>query len=324
MDRRERASLLVRSIVVRSEQLKASIPIVEPCRGSTVVPLIHFICDGIADRAQSLWTELQTAQDDDIDSYLRMLQQLLTVDGSLHTSVAKYRSEIDRHDLPVGLLYLVDSIVVELLGTDFDPLIHTDVKRMYSTDSLFHDLAPLIAKCGGTFGEPRRPVVFNVPLLDPSNAFLSPILVHEATHTYLRVSGLLADLRTVMPTEVEELARAYSAAGQGAWPHRIFENWLSELVCDCMALLITGPSFPLALSALGAATDAVPQSDTHPFLSDRLAFMWAHMSTNGWASVFAEFPGIADWFATIADGDSELSTLESTLRRQAKSASEVM
>ena len=322
---RSRAQLVVRSVVVRASQLKEKLPTVPPSRGSSVVPLIHFICDSIATRAERFGAQILTAPAEDVASYFRMLQQLLKVEVSLHDYVSKYRSEIDRHDLPVGLLYLVDSIALDLLGSEFDPLIHTDSKRNYSTDSLLHDLQPLIKQCDGSYSETTKPIIFNVPALDPANAFLAPILVHEAAHTYLRTSTLVSEIQTAMPDKVQQLAEKYKKDTGSTWPHRIFDNWVAELLCDCIALLMTGPSFPLALSSLAASFDAVPRSDTHPYMLDRVAIMWRHMVVLGWDNLFAEnLPTVAEWFHSMSYEDSDEANPEAILRQQAMAVGEVL
>lgn len=312
-----RSQLIVDSIVTRADQLKQALPNPEQSRGSSIVPLLRYICDDIADRASEFGAELDEAPDEDADSYFRSLQRLLQVENALHEYTVKYAREIDRNDLPVGLLYLVDSIVLGLLGDSFDPLIHSDVKRNYSTDSLRHDLQPLVQK-GESYSHPKNPVVFNVPSVDPANAFLTPILVHEATHTYLRMSQLVSDMRQQMPSTVQRIAEDYTTATQRPWPRKVSEQWLIELLCDCVATLTTGPSFPLALAGLAASIEGAQFSETHPFMADRLALIWDHLRTLGWEPLVRDqVPEMAAWLDEMKqDLVADDHSLETALRRQ--------
>lgn len=313
------SELLLRTILARTEQLKHALQPRDHSRGSSIVPLLHFVSDSIALKATEFFDGIASAEDElDEEAYLRSLQQLLKVEASNHERAAKYASEIDRRDLPVGLLYLVDSIVVGLLGEDFDPLIHDEIKRNYSTDSLLHDLQPLLAERIAEYSEERKPVVFNVPALDPSNAFYSPILVHEATHTFLRIKPLMSAALSESPkVEIERLARQFSDEHHQDWPRKVFENWLSEALCDCIATLVTGPGFLLAISAFSGTFNAAPYSTTHPYMVDRVALMIDHLDVLGWTSVLDDIsPEMVAWFRTLERPGDKDSPLEAVLRSQ--------
>lgn len=268
-----------------------------------MVPLVDLIASHVSAKSAGFGAELAEAAEEDVESYLRSLQELLKVEAWLHERVAMYVEDIDRHDLPVGLLYLVDHVVLGLLGPDFDPLIHKHAKRTYSTDSLWHDALPLMSGREEEYEAARKPVVFNLPTLDAGNALLSPILVHEATHTYLRTSPLRREFFAAIPREaIQQHTEDYRTATGSQWPEKVFENWIGEVLCDCVAVLATGPSFLFAISALSGSFDAEPSSQTHPFMATRVQIMLSHLRATGWLEVLDErSPIMRPYFESLSN-----------------------
>jgi len=225
--------------------------------------------------------------------HARDLQRLASEANVLHQLLSAYAGDVGRTDVPVGLLYLIDELIRDLLPSGADPILHLDSSNMYSTFPVF-ERAPHILN-PAAHPEPH-PVVFNVPGLEPANALLSPILAHEVGHTcWRRTVG--RDLRARLDLVAIQAALQIGVSA-GANPKELgtlFDSWLVELMCDGLAATLTGPAFLFASTVfLPAAGEAGIGS--HPYPLDRLAFTLQILDRYGWTSVLGGLvPTTFDW-----------------------------
>lgn len=212
--------------------------------------------------------------------------------------VSLWSNDMGRQDLPVGLLFLIDDLIRDLLPNGADPIVHLEDEFMYSTIAVLEALPDLLKP--GSVPAPH-PVVFNVPRLDPSNALLSPLLAHEVGHTAWRqgIDQLLHD--RVDHDAVQGHLDAAVAAGEMASDMvNMFEDWQQELMCDVLAATLTGPSFLFA-SAVFLPAPADGDLGTHPYPRDRIGLALRVLERYGWIPILeSAVPEVLDWCRDLA------------------------
>jgi hypothetical protein len=290
---------LARLIADRTAQLRASAADESQGRGYGLVRLVLLLCDAVEEDAAAVSGRLPLVDPTEGPVLERELLRLRTEQNVLHELLAHYRGDAGRRDLPIGLAHLVDEIVDDLLPTRADPIIHLDSRNMYSTMPLLGAVAGLLR--GKSLSEPH-PVAFNLPALDPANALLSPILVHEVGHTAWR-QGLqqALDSKADLATASDHLRRA--AASGSIRPTELakqFDGWRQEIMCDAVAAVLTGPSFLFA-SAVFLPAPAHSYLGTHPYPRDRLRYTLDLLDDIGWTPVLQRLvPRVLAWCRDLA------------------------
>jgi hypothetical protein len=259
-------------------------------------------------------------------------ERLHTPLGVVHRVLAKYEGSIDRPDLPVGIQHLIHVLMKQLTRETCDPIVHLDPVDNYSTIDLVAELNEMKRRDGGLdiengYEKERRPVVLNLPALDPANALLAPLLVHEVAHSAVEAE-LLGQLKDRTPTQTTALNAAIdeirSTIGPGAADETAarYLQWCGELICDAVAIAITGPSFLFAFGAF-VRPSGVASLSTHPPSRDRLGFHLRVLDRMGWTtSLRDQIPAAYDWFVE-ASGDLPLAkTQEERILRQGMKAVE--
>jgi hypothetical protein len=247
-------------------------------RGSTFASTFVGVCDQLSKVAvESLNEEPRTGRELQVRvrGLLRSRQQL----GLMYRVVAHFENDIGRRDLPVGLLYLIDEIVRDLLPQSADPLVHLDDRYMYSTLPLLETLPELLKP--EAIDHPH-PVAFNLPGLDPANAMLAPILAHEVGHTSWRQgTATILDSRIDEQAVRDALDPAISAGEDPADLAKTYASWCQELMCDALAATLTGPSF-LFSSAVFLPAPGLGGLGSHPYQRDRIALTLRILERYGW------------------------------------------
>lgn len=239
--------------------------------------------------------------------YQRLLPQL----GVIHMLVAEYRGSIGRADVPVGIQHLVDLLIEQVVPMAGDPIIHSNTTNMYSTIDLVALTNDLLNRAGEpapiTFDGPR-PIVFNLPALDPANALLSPVLAHEVAHTAVNetlLTQLLAqtadrNVAALFETAVQELGWTTEQQTDADALVQQYHGWCSELLSDAVALVLTGPSFLFAFGAF-APPSSLPSVTTHPSERDRARFHLYLLDHLGWTPFLEQHaPQLTSWFRDIS------------------------
>lgn len=258
---------------------------------------------------------------------LERLQILLDV---LHSKMATYRDAVARSDVPVGLQHLVDVLMDEVVIDPGDPIIHLDISNMYSTIDLVGPMDELVAALGpqGVPYSGRHPIAFNLPALDPNNVLLSPVLAHEVAHTAV-TRELLHKLQLKVqngPTS-KLIDDAIIRLGFGGDQQKIaalaqiFQAWSAELLCDAVAIALTGPSFLFAFSAFVPPTATTPSSQSHPDIQDRIGFALDVVDSLGWTSFMEErAPNLTLWLREVSTQPVLVGSPEETFLREAITA----
>jgi hypothetical protein len=281
-------------------------------RGSTLVAVLQPVCEDLRRQAeQANATPPASPREEEVRlrTLLRADQQL----DVLYEVVSHFRDDVARQDLPVGLLYLIDELIRDLLPNEADPLIHLDNRHMYSTLPILETLPGLLQ--ASSVPHPH-PVAFNLPRLDPGNALFAPILAHEVGHTAWR-QGVGTTLDTLInDQDVKPILDTAVAAGVGAKElAAMYNSWRQELMCDALAATLTGPSFLFAASVFLPAP-ANSALGTHPYPRDRIGLALRILERFDWTDTLERLvPDALSWCKDVA-ADPKLTShpAESALR----------
>ncbi len=259
------------------------------------------------------------------------LERLQILLDALHAKMATYRDAVARSDVPVGLQHLVDVLIDQVVIDSGDPIIHLDTRNMYSTIDLVGPMDELVAALGpqGRQYSGRHPIAFNLPALDPNNVLLSPVLAHEVAHTAV-TRELLKKLQDRIQSGPagKQIDDAFARLGFGgdqrqtAALAQAFQSWSAELLCDAIAIALTGPSFLFAFAAFVPPTAVSGASKSHPDIQDRLGFALDVIDSYGWTPFIEErAPKLVAWFREVSTQPVLTGGAEETFLREAISAS---
>lgn len=266
-------------------------------RGSTFAEIFVGVCDELSKTASdAVESEPEDARalDVAVRSLLRAKQHL----DLLYVVVTRYQDDVGRRDLPVGLLYLIDEVVRDLLPQHADPLIHLDDRYMYSTLPLLETLPALLKPASVKH---PHPVAFNLPGLDTGNAMFAPILAHEVGHTAWRQSTAAALDARIDHNAVKQVLQAAVTAGvDGNELASSYANWAQELMCDALAATLAGPSFLFA-SAVFLPAMGIGGLGSHPYPRDRVALTLRILEKYDWTDAMSRLaPATLDWCRDLA------------------------
>lgn len=273
-------------------------------RGSTFAIFVRRHLHAIEERASSIETAFagaSTPVKPALGIALARCRLLLT---QLHSELVTYCFDIGRQDLPAGLLYLVDLLIDDLLKASADPLIHLNDRYMYSTQRILHRWENLSTHLGITWKEPAEPVIFNLPGLDPGNAFLAPVIAHEVGHSVIQRHDLVLELLGRLDaSEIQILKETYRSADDDAdvkVAQEQFQFWAEELMCDALATELTGPSFMFSVAVFFPASSAGASGPRHPDPSQRFCQTLEQLASAGWEEPLqAACPGVFAWLKTL-------------------------
>lgn len=259
------------------------------------------------------------------------LERLQILLDALHAKMATYRDAVARSDVPVGLQHLVDVLIDQVVIDSGDPIIHLDTRNMYSTIDLVGPMDELVTALGphGRTYSGRHPIAFNLPALDPNNVLLSPVLAHEVAHTAVtrELQKKLQD-RIKSGSVGKQIDDIFARLGLGGDQRQTaaiaeaFQAWSAELLCDAIAIALTGPSFLFAFAAFVPPTAVSAASGSHPDIQDRIGFALDVVDSYGWTSFMeSRAPGLTNWFREVSTQPVLTGTVEETFLREAISAS---
>lgn len=175
----------IRSLInTHIENARRGLPEGYSGRGSSLFGLNHSLIERAESAIAGIDAALANKNDDATRVYAgRALQRTL---AEVETKLPFLRPLIEsvrREDVPLGLLVSLDMAIEALLPNGADPVVHFDDAHMYSTLDLCNAMRLK------TTDKPD-PVVFFVPVLDPFNALLTPLLVHEIGHSTISQANL--------------------------------------------------------------------------------------------------------------------------------------
>lgn len=296
----------------RIEQIRATVRELKPGRGGELATLMTHAVEKF-DKAVAVIDEATATRRSELDGaalddallvYSKKFERLGPQLGTLYYHLAKYRHCVDREDVAIGLQHLLDVLMQQLIGGDADPMIYLDPIPMYSTVSLVDLLDEFNPESGinpaeGYVG--RQPIVVNLPALNPSNALLAPVLAHEVAHTAVRrhLSELVRQQTSQKRASLSERASREAGADSVDWADT-FDKWVDELLCDAVALVVSGPSFLFAFHGYLPPSN-VPEIDDHPPLRDRMRFHLEVLQKLGWLPfVEKQAPSLLGWYESAS------------------------
>lgn len=237
-------------------------------------------------------------------SYSKKFERLAPQLDTIYYNLARYRHCVDREDVAIGLQHLLDVLMDELVGAEADPMIYLDSVPMYSTVPLVDLLNEFDPESGINPAEGytgRQPIVVNLPALDPDNALLAPVLAHEVAHTAVQrsLSRLARERMAGKREEMRERARRIAGDEADDWA-AVFDSWVDELMCDAVALVVSGPSFMFAFHGYLPPSN-VPEISEHPAVRDRMRFHLWVLEELGWVPLLnARVPSLMRWYAEVS------------------------
>ena len=202
---------------------------------------------------------------------------------------------------------------------------------MYSTIDLVGPMDELVAALGpkGRTYSGRHPIAFNLPAFDPNNVLLSPVLAHEVAHTAV-TRELLQKLQARIQSGPagKQIDDAFARLGFGgnqqqtAGLAQALRAWSAELLCDAIAIALTGPSFLFAFAAFVPPTAIAAAGNSHPDIQDRIGFALDVVDSYGWTPFIEDrAPILTKWFREVSTQPVLTGTAEETFLREAISAS---
>jgi hypothetical protein len=313
--------LLVTELIKdKLNRLRSAAPTDIGPRGGSLTALIHEMLNRLEQAAQIAKVAIRDAGSDRARAAgTRKLLRVSTQLDTLHILIADYGADVGRKDLPVGLLYLIDSLIDTMLREGADSVVHLDSVRMYST-------LPLLPWAAGFLEDESilewkaAPIVFNLPALDPTNILLSPILAHEVGHSAVRTWSLLGNVigrgdAGAIGAKLKECLTDDPDANTVAWEKRLYD-WLEELLCDALATVLAGPSFLFASAGFLPAPAHGRDTGTHPFPADRIRLTLSQLDSLGWTSFLDErAPVLTTWLKSLAEDAPEPRTSEEAFLR---------
>jgi hypothetical protein len=209
--------------------------------------------------------------------------------------------------LELGALYFIEEMGESLLEERADVIATRSGE--YSTEQQpFSD-----EKAKLQDGE-RRTVILNFPALEDRSFPLLPLFAHELGHTVVTKYELL-DTALGRAEEDEHFAAGVSLAAERLKANMEINSvrarllvderlryWLTELLCDQIAIQHLGPSYLLAfVTYVGALTwDTVGAQ--HPPTTHRVRHLLRWVEKSGWSPVLADrMPQASDWLDAVAE-----------------------
>ncbi len=193
----------------------------------------------------------------------------------------------------LGSLYLAESFALWLVGQDVDLVVVENPIHMYSTTSwpfgeVLRSTPAFVPQTA------RRPIVLNYPLRDAHRLLIHPLFAHELGHASVDEHSLSARVEARIAQDpdfqawfqqavasIQTSARASQTQLTG-WIQLVFRDWIEELLCDALAIEITGPAFLWAFAGYVLPVTYGEPTDTHPPTTLRLRLMLAHLTELGW------------------------------------------
>lgn len=282
-------------------------------RGTAFVRLANLHLGGAETLRKTLQKQFGSASDPvALAAVERKAVRLVESLDDLHVWIVHFAGDVDRRDIPVGLLYLIDALLGVVAPGANDALVHIDDNYMYSVISPVKPLADLFDTRIVAYTEPVRPVILNLPGSDPTNVLLSPILAHEVGHPTVVEKNLLDEFnRTVDKSHIQPIWDACLALGADpATLREILSSWVSELLCDAFAVATTGPSMLYASLAFLPGPLAGRFGKSHPDPAHRIALTISWLKDLGWGDwLESRTPDVFAWSISLSQVSANPSVL---------------
>jgi hypothetical protein len=216
--------------------------------------------------------------------------------------------------LATGALHLLDETAVMLVGSDCDVVTVPSDEYRYATT--WAPFSSTLRQLGAASPSPVFPIVVFFPSQERSSLLLEPLLIHELGHSAVARKALVDRVLAhrvgrqrfdrAFSAAATHLARATSASRAAAkiLLERQLRQWLTEYLCDCIAVAIAGPAYAYAFAAVVSAESSVELQESHPPTALRVRLILEHLKALGWNDLMqARAPGVGAWLEHLSSAD---------------------
>jgi hypothetical protein len=229
----------------------------------------------------------------------------------------------------LGSLYMSEEFTGLLVGAQADLVFVPGPGFMYSTISW-----PFSEVINGTPGyspkAKRRPIIVNYPQSDSDRLLLHPLFAHEIAHSAVYEFDLWSRFATQVlatPSVVQQFDEEVELIlvgqpGQSELKVRqqlrdAMRGWVTEVLCDLLAVEAGGPSFLWAAAAFGLPINRSEPSDTHPPMTLRIKLILDRLIEKGWEELVTKAaPKVKKALSEVSqDANAELLAPAGFLRK---------
>jgi hypothetical protein len=246
---------------------------------------------------------------------VREMRRVNLIAMSLH-EVTPWIESARAATVRLGLVYLVDEMVAGILKQPADVVITPSGTYNYST--IHKPFAELLNNLAVPYPAGVAPVIVTYPVHEPDSLFLHLIIAHELGHSAVTEQKLDQEVLKQDPNQAATAAilgpavaeyvavmGGTNAAARGSL-RAILSNWLTEILCDGVALAFLGPSFVFTATAFSKPFGGPEPFETHPPFTLRMKLLIERLDAWGWRNAVEEAaPEIFTWIEDLANQDQQ-------------------
>lgn len=272
-------------------------------RGSALSGHVEHTLAGIDAKLKDAQQSFESANATEKTEYIKRARLLNSCARFMHKAIP-WISAAAKPSLDLGALYFIDELGLCICGDKPDDIPNASAE--FSTE--WWPFNELYTSLGLTPQAGATPVVLNFPECEVSSHLLLPIYGHELGHTAVQAQQLVQKVLDAHTADLEftsEFTKAREAVVEatGQTPREAgialgwrLEWWITEMLCDQLAVQTLGPSFLLAFASflLGDAWD--DPGERHPPTCVRISQIVNHLVASKWDSELrARTPKTYDW-----------------------------
>lgn len=289
------------------------VPRVKDERGSHYLEVIAATLDALDSAVNDRETEFAAASDPaDKQAIVVATRQINLYAMSLHGITADIENAAEP-PLDLGLVYLVDQLVTDLLKQKADIIMLPGLHYNYSTG--FRPFENQLRALGvATYPVSVPPIEVRYPIQEADSLFLHLIVAHEIGHHVIDQEKVDEKVLASDPDPTANAASLNTAISEFETIHstskvraraevlRRLRGWLNELICDAVAFGVIGPAYLLTFAAFIMPLAGPEPSPTHPPVMLRLKLLLRLMDNWDWGPVTdQEIPTIRAWMKEISE-----------------------
>lgn len=258
-------------------------------RGSALASHIEHTVTGIEAKLADAASNFASATDLEKSEYIKRARLLNAYARFMHKAVP-WISAAARPSLDLGARYFIDEFGQQICGGKPDAI--PNPSNEFSTE--WWPFRFLYAALSLTAQPGPVPIVLNFPEREAAAHLLLPLYGHELGHTAVSSNHLdqrVLDAHNGDAAFNTELAAACAdvAATTGQTPKEAaiglgwrLSWWITELLCDQLAIQVLGPSFLYAFSSFLLADAWDETGERHPPTCMRVEHLLAYAVQSGW------------------------------------------